>query len=341
MTVTQTRIAPPMKILGLAQAKWALSILKSALELNLFTELAAGAATAAEMAGRVKASPQGMTLLMNALVSLEFLEKKGERYQLTDISREYLSQNSDLYMGTYLSGRPGQPDPWEKLTSVIRDGKPVCQVNEEAKAEEFFPELARMIFPLNFTTAQCMADALKAKSWPAGTRVLDLAAGAGTWSIPLAQENPGVKVDALDFPAITAVTREFATKFGVEKQFSYINGNWRAVDVPKQTYDVIILGHILHCEGKALSERLLKFCHDAAKPDAQLIIAEFISNNELTGPPFAQMFAINMMVMTTDGCVFTERELDGMITDAGFKEPKRLPLPGWGEQSPVVVARAI
>src|SRR5262249_25376073 len=150
-------------------------------------------------------------------------------------------------------------------------------------------------------------------------QVLDLAAGTGVWSLPMAQCNKNVKVDALDFAPILAVTKEYATKFGVADRYNYLSGGWQDVKLQAGHYDFIILGHILHSEGKELSQRMLKYCADALKPGGKLIVAEFFSNNEQTGPVFSSLFALNMMIVTTDGCVFTVSELQDMIKQAGLQ----------------------
>jgi len=48
-------------------------------------------------------------------------------------------------------------------------------------------------------------------------------------------------------------------------QYSYINGNWRDVKWNTETYDVVVLGHILHSEGEKLSQKLIEQSFAAMK----------------------------------------------------------------------------
>jgi ubiquinone/menaquinone biosynthesis C-methylase UbiE len=167
-------------------------------------------------------------------------------------------------------------------------------------------------------------------------KVLDVAAGSGVWSIPFAQAHRQTRVEALDFPAVLGVTRKVTENFGVAAQYEDIGGNWRQAKLAPDSYDVIILGHILHSEGAAASRELLTACHKAMKPGGTLLIAEFMPNQERTAPVAALLFAVNMYLLTTSGCVFSFDELSNLCKSAGFKAVYRHQ--GVEYDSPVVLA---
>lgn len=198
------------------------------------------------------------------------------------------------------------------------------EVNKDLQAEEIFPKLAEAIFPNSYATARQVATLLKTDKIKTEWLVLDLAAGSAVWSIPFAEASPKVKVDALDFDAVLKVTKHFTNKFAVQDRYAFITGNWRDVQLKENTYDIVILGHILHSEGRDVSKALLKRCFDVMKPGGRLVVAEMISNDDRSGPVFPIMFALNMFLATTEGCVFTESELKDLVEEAGFKKPYRL-----------------
>jgi len=318
---------------------WAYQVLNSAMELDMFTALKGSKSTASELAARAKLDERATRLMLDALTSMELLKKSGERYELTDVAENYLVKDSPLYFGNFLNMRSVHKDSWEKLSDTVRTGKPQNKVNQQSEGEKFFKELTVAIFPLNYSTAQTLSEELKVSSMSGEVRVLDLAAGSGVWSLPMAEGNKNVKVDALDFPPVLEVTKEFATKYGVADRYQYLSGNWREVKLQPEHYDIIILGHILHSEGKKASEELLKYCAAALKKGGTLIIAEFMENEERSGPIFPTLFAINMLLATETGCVFTVEELKTMIQAAGMKDAHRLKLPVYGEESPIMVAK--
>jgi len=340
MTITEQKPAvPPVKVTGLLHATWAIHILRAALELQIFAALKPAPKSAEALAKELTIDTRGAQVLLDALVGLELIEKREDRYRLGETAELYLVPTSPLFMGDYLNISEDLAKAWSGLTEAIRTGKPAMEVNLDQKAEEFFPRLAATLFPMNYTTAQMAARDLKVDLLTAGARVLDIAAGSGVWSIPMAQQNKGVQVDVLDFPAVLSVTREFANRYEVANQYRYLEGNWRDVELERAAYDIIILGHICHSEGWKLTEMLLSKCREALKSDGRLVIAEFMPNESRTEPAWPLMFAVNMYLLTTDGCVFSEKELIDLAVSKGYSEAFRLELPFWGKASPVVVAR--
>lgn len=336
-TLEMTALQPPFMVLQIMHGRWAVQMLKTAVELDLFSNLKSGAKTPAELANHVGADARGVELMLNALVVLKLLQKSGhDKFELNEQSRLYLVKDSELYMGGYIQD-DRLDQAWANLTESVKTGDPVHTVNHDKKAEDFFPTLAEYIFPFNYGTAHLISNEINVDQMPAGARVLDIAAGSGVWSLPLAERNKGLKVDALDFPAVLAVTKKFAQKHGVADRYSYIEGNWSECKLADESYDIVCLGHILHSEGKKRSEELLKVVHRVLKKGGKVIVAEMISDDEHTKAIFPQLFALNMYLMTQEGCVFTEGELEHMLSSSGFQNVNRPKLAQWGDESPVMI----
>jgi hypothetical protein len=100
-------------------------------------------------------------------------------------------------------------------------------------------------------------------------------------------------------------------------------------------YHVATLGHILHSEGERRSRALLNKVFAALAQGGTVAIAEMIPNDERTGPPQALMFALNMLVHTDEGDVFTFGEMSAWLREAGFVDPRKLEVPG---PNPLVLA---
>lgn len=329
--VKQKPIVPPTQINEIMYAMWPAQALKAATQCHLFEALEKDAKEAPEVAKELKLDARATELLLDAIVSLGFLSKAGSppRYSIaaTDVgeqARTYLIAKSPLYVGPWFASGEELGKMWRNLGDNIKSGKGVMEVNKDHEAVDIFPKLAEAIFPMSYATAKQVATLLKTDKIKTEWLVLDLAAGSAVWSIPFAEASPKVKVDALDFDAVIKVAKHFTKKYAVEDRYAYIAGNWREVQLKENAYDIVILGHILHSEGKEVSKALLKRCFEVMKPGGRLVVAEFIANDERSGPVFPIMFALNMFLATSDGCVFSEGELKGMIEEAGFKKPYRL-----------------
>lgn len=337
VTLQMKANVPPQQIFQILHGRWAAQVLQTSVQLDVYSHLGT-ASDASTVAAAIGADAHATEVLLNSLCSLGLLQKKNGKYELNELSQGYLVKSSPLYIGGFVT-HDHVAEYWKNLEDVIRTGKPAVTVNHQQHAEEFFPKLAAGIFPLSFSTAHDVVDELKLGELPDGSRALDIAAGSGVWSIPLAQQNKNVHVDALDFPSVLKVTKEFAEREGVAGQYSYIEGGWRDCKIESNKYDVIYLGHILHSEGLEESAALLKECYRALRSGGRIVIAEMICNDEYSGPPSAQLFAVNMLVMTQEGCIFSERELGDMLKKEGFKNPVRLKLKNWrDEDAPIMVA---
>jgi len=338
-TKSITAVPPPIQISQVGFGAWGASALTAAVELDLFDALKDGEAAAEAVASKLKLNQRGTALMLDAMTALGLMQKSGDRYKLTEISKAYLVKGSNLYLGEQIKGsRRMMQEAWDSLPDRVRSGIPASEVNKEEIAEQFFPQLADNIFPLNFSIAQLAAEKVVLQNLPKNARVLDVAAGSAVWSIPIAQSDESVRVDALDFPKVLEVTRKRVKQHDVEKQYEYLAGDWRGVILKPDTYDVILLGHILHSEGHAASETLLRKLHVALKHGGKVIVAEFMPNDQRTAPIFPVLFAINMYLQTTEGCVFSFSELKELLERTGYTGVDRPELQYIGPESPIVVA---
>ena len=76
-------------------------ILEAALNCRLFDLLDRAPQTVGELAAQSGASVRGLTAILNALVGLEFLVKRGDRYALTPESAAFLVSTKPAYHGGF------------------------------------------------------------------------------------------------------------------------------------------------------------------------------------------------------------------------------------------------
>jgi ubiquinone/menaquinone biosynthesis C-methylase UbiE len=309
-------------------------VLRAAVQLDVFSQIAAGNGTAAEVARAAQATERGTRMLLDSLVALELLSKADGRYELTPLTAEFLVRGRPNYAGAILE--TDEPlDAWRDLASAIRSGQPHRAVNQPAEAERFFQVLVRSLHVMNREQGKRLAEALGAGRTPRGLSVLDVACGSGVWGIAFAEADSRTRVTAQDFPAVLALTGEYTQRHGVEKQYDFLPGDLKEVDYGENQFDVAILGHIVHSEGERSSRALFRRVHRALKPGGRVAILDMVPNDERTGPPFPLFFALNMLVVTSEGDTYTLAEYTRWLNEAGFTRVEAVDI---GTHSPAIVA---
>src|SRR5579885_2552795 len=331
---TQMNVTPQQIIQDLWAARET-QVLVAGVELDVFTHIEEGKRTAKEIARAAHASERGIDHLLNALVAMGYLNKKGERYGLSPVSKTFLVRGKESYMGGFIYETKLIWDNWSRLTDVIRTGHPVETVDDEQGGREFFPKLVAAIFPMTFGAARAAVATLTEKTRKRIRNILDVAAGSGAWSIAFAEAIPDARVVAVDYPEVTQITRQFAERLGVADRYDYIEGNLREVDFGRNRYDLVILGHIIHSEGEKWGKKLIKKSYSALRDGGLLLIAEMIPNDTRTGPKIPLVFGLNMLLHTENGDVFTMREYRGWLKEAGFKKVTTIEVPS---PSPLILA---
>jgi len=308
--------------------------LRGAIELDLFTAIGDGAATAAELAPKVKADSRGVRVLCDYLVVVGLLAKQADRYSLTPDSAMFLSQRSPAYMGSALTflNSPFFMDAFQDVAEIVRHGG---AVHEESVAPEnpIWVDFARTMAPLMMMAAECIADLVGAKSG-ANWKVLDIAAGHGLFGVAIARKNPNARVVALDWRAVLEVARENAQKAGVIDRYETLSGSAFDLDWGSG-YDLVLLTNFLHHFDVATCEGLARKAYACLKPGGRAVTLEFVPNEDRVSPPGAATFAMIMLGSTRKGDAYTFSALESMFRNAGFSrsEIHRLPNP---DQSIVV-----
>ncbi len=309
-------------------------ILTTALQLRVFSHIAAGNGTCAAIARAAGASERGTRMVLDALVALDLLDKKDDAYTLPSFSANHLVRESPDYMG-YIMESEALWTAWNHLTESVRTGKPYVAIDQEREAEEFFPVLVRGLHVTNREPARRLAEALGAGRSRRGLRVLDVACGSGVWGIAVAQADPETRLTAQDFPAMLELTRQFLDRHGVTARCDFLPGDVKSVDFGEARYDLVLLGNIVHSEGERSARDLFKRLHRALRPGGRIAILDMIPNSNRTGPLFPLLFALNMLVNTDDGGTYTLAEYTQWLNAAGFHQIETVDI---GSHSPAIIA---
>ena len=313
-------VPSPALMLEASTAYRRTAALRTAIELDLFSALAAAPLDAPALATRCGvAAPRGIRILCDALVTLGFLLKDGSHYSLTPEAAIFLNRTSPACMADaflFLSS-PHIEGAFRELTAAVRRGGTSFEAaNVLAPEHEFWLAFARAMAPMMAYPADSIAQLLDA---PRGDKwqVLDVAAGHGMFGIAVARQNSNASITALDWPGVLSIARENAEAAGVASRYRTLPGSAFDVDFGSG-YDVVLLTNLLHHFDPETNEKLLRKIRASLAPGGRVATLEFVPDESRTGPAFASLFSLNMLVHTPGGDAYTRSELEGMFRNAGF-----------------------
>ncbi|MBI4850431.1 MAG: methyltransferase domain-containing protein [Acidobacteria bacterium] len=293
--------------------------LSTAVHFDLFTHIANGKNTARELARTTKCSANSIERLLNVLVAMQLLNKDNKIYSLTPESDAFLVRDKGYYLGGMVKHGQDVLEGWKNLPKSIETGKSSFQFDSQKQGEAFFGDLVKALFPPNFAVSSAAASLFKKKKKELN-KILDVAAGAAAWSLGFAKQYPEANVTALDFPGVLNVARQYIEQLGAQSQYDYLSGDLNTISFGKNTYDLIILGHICHSEGERRARKLIKKSAQALKEGGILLIAEVFPNEDLSAPLSALLFSLNMLVFTSEGDVFPISQYQKWLEEAGLKD---------------------
>lgn len=293
--------------------------LKAGIELEVFTKIAEGSSTAAEIGKQCGASERGARILCDYLTMIGFLNKDDGNYRLTQDSSVFLDKRSPAYLGgiTEFLLSPELTAGFKDVAAAVRKGGTVIpEDGTVAPDNPIWVKFARAMAPMMAMPAQAMAEMFD----PAGDsklKVLDIAAGHGLFGLAFAKRNPQAEVVALDWPAVLEVAKENAAAAGVSDRYSTIPGSAFEADLG-QGYDLVLLTNFLHHFDPPTNEQLLKKIRASLNEGGRVITLEFVPNDDRISPIDSAGFALVMLGSTPSGDAYTFRELEKMFENAGY-----------------------
>lgn len=291
-------------------------IILTGLELELFTALGKESKTSAEVAGIISADTRATDRLMNTLCNMDLLEKKNGQYSNTDFSSQYLVKGKPDYISNLLHS-VNLWDSWSGLTEVVRKGKPPARPNEGRKNW-----LVNFIEAMHYRASKQAPGDISLIDLSGVRNVLDLGGGSGAYAMEFVKSVKEINATVFDLPDVIPLTEKYLKAAGLVERIKTIKGNYLS-DGIGSGYDAVFLSAVIHSNSFDENKALIKKCADSLNKNGQVIIQDYVMDEDRISPPMGAMFAINMLVNTQSGDTFTQSEIYSWLKSAGLKEINR------------------
>ena len=312
----------PEKILQTGLAFWPSKVLLSAIEMELFTELAHGPEKFDSLSSRLGLHPRSALDFLDTLVALGFLQRTGDQYANTPETDLFLDRKKPSYIGGMLEMANHRLYPfWGHLTEALRTGQPQNEIKSGGPGlfEALYADPARLKEFLSAMTGIShganMAIASKFPWKDYGTFV-DVGTAQGDLAAQIALANPHLRGHGFDLPEVAPIFEEYAEKVGVADRLSFVPGDFFKEDLPR--VDVITMGHILHDWDLPTKKMLVKKAYDAIPAGGAFIVYETIIDDDRKQNAFGMMLSLNLLIDTPGGFDYTGADCQGWMKEAGF-----------------------
>jgi hypothetical protein len=317
----------PEAILQVGLGFWPSKVLLSAVEMELFTELAKGPQSFESLPGRLGLHPRSALDFLDTLVALGFLLRAGGEYSNTPATDLFLDKRKPSYIGGGLEmANQRLYGSWAHLTEALRTGLPQNEASRSGISSTFEALYADPARLKSFLAAMSgishganMAIAAKFP-WSRYKTFVDAGTAQGDLAVQIALANPHLSGIGFDLAEVGPIFEEYAERNGVAARVRFVAGSF--FDQPIPNADVILMGHILHDWGLDDKRMLIRKAYDALSEGGAMIVYESIIDDDRSKNAFGLMMSLNMLIETPAGFDYTGADCQGWMKEAGFRETR-------------------
>ncbi len=288
-------------------------------KLGLADELAAGPATAAELARKTNVNAEALARVLRLAAFCELVtELPGDRFELTEVGNLLrVGVEGSMKAHAIMVGEEHYT-AWGSLLYSVQTGKPAF---EHLFGSPFFDYLAK------HPDAQATFDA----AMSAGTDVyfeslgdafdfgavrvlVDVGGGNGSLAAMVLKRQPQLQAVVYDQPQVLAAADRYLTVAGVRDRCRLVTGNFFE-SVPEGG-DVYLLSNIVHDWDDERAIHILKNCRAAISHEGTVLLVEAVVPEHGT-PSAAAVADVNMLVLLS-GRERTAAQFESLLGAAGL-----------------------
>jgi len=316
----------PDHILQVGLGFWASKALLSAVEMELFTELAEHPENLETLQGRLGLHPRSARDFFDALVALNFLERREGPYYNTPSTDLFLDKRKPSYIGGLLEMANSRLYPfWSQLTTALRSGLPQNEIKdgtpnpfaaiyaEPARLKEFLKAMTGISHSANQAIARRFP-------WSKYRTAVDVGTAQGDLITQVALANPHIEGTGFDLREVGPIFEEYVEANRLSGRVKFSPGSFMDQPLPKA--DVVMMGHILHDWNLETKRMLVRKAYEALPDGGAYVVYESIIDDDRSTNAFGLLMSLNMLIETADGFDYTGADCAGWMKEAGFRETR-------------------
>lgn len=152
--------------------------------------------------------------------------------------------------------------------------------------------------------------------------------GAASYSIALCEANPQLKSVVVDYEEPLRIARNLVAEHNLQDRISFLEGNAFEVNLT-QGYDALLISGVVLITSEEASRRMFKLAHDVLVPGGIITVQDSMRLDHSSARQRLDIME-NLYVMVAFDPRAQDREGEEILSwleDAGFINPKMIPLP--------------
>jgi SAM-dependent methyltransferase len=303
----------PELVLSLCMKFMESRILLTATELDIFS-LLTHPMYAQEIADKTQATLRGVTILLDALVSIGLLEKKQTKYCCSQEVSSLLSKDSPTSIVPMVMHAVGLWKRWSDLTEIVRHGiqktKPSGPDRSEIEQEAF-------IGAMHAIASRISPGIVAAINPGAAKNLLDIGGASGSYTQAFLEVSPEMRAAIYDLPSVINIAQKRLAATDFHNRITYIAGDFYLDELPAG-YDLVLVSAIIHQNSNEQNIELYRKIYRSLLSGGRLVIRDHVMSPDHTHPTTGAIFAVNMLVGTLGGSTYSFKKIDEGLKTAGF-----------------------
>jgi SAM-dependent methyltransferase len=323
---TTPPVAFPENVMRLATLDCRAHVVRTAIELDVFSALAHGPATEGALRRELGLQGRFSGDFLDVLTALGLLSRSGDEYENTPVTDYFLDRAKPSYLGDFITQMSASHQrAWSQLAEALRTGMVEVQPRggflrkshaEGERAKRFmsvFDDLAAAI-------GEEIADRV---DWGRYETVADLGGARGHLAAVVARRHPHLRAVSYDVPDAAPFFHEHLSAIGLADRVEFVGGDLMHDPIPE--CDVAVYGQVLHGWDVDGRQRLVRRAYDAVRPGGLLLVYDRMIDDEREDQQ-RLLYSLYMRLVSPEGSEYRSADCEAWLREAGFSETWSEPL---------------
>ncbi len=302
----------------MARAYSETAILWAAIDLDLFSHVAGGAATVPALAAACGISDLNAERLVDCCLAIDLvrLDAGGSLVNAPDTQR-FLVKGERGYAGPWMTFTRGDVAGWMGLTDLLRSPEPPKRLGMYA---DLTVEAARKYHRATASVGRGAGRRFARQVDLSGRhRLLDLGGGSGAYSIEACLAHDQLRAVVFDLPPVAVVCREYVEAANLTGRVDAVGGDFTADPLPTGC-DVAVMASNLPIYDEPTIASVVAKAFAALEPGGEFHLVGEMLNDDGVGPLDATLWGMQEILYGSGGKAHSRAQVRGYLAAAGFAD---------------------